>query len=130
MAKLTNGLKKIQRISSLTIRAIEHCFPDAEFSEITVEYKESVYRLKMDVLVFDDKYLKVEVKNLSADKCVKTSLEHVLIDLKYMIKQLQNEEKEVRKDIREYGVAFEESSAVTLSSTIMLRDVISSIKLN
>ena len=125
----TRGEKRLGRPKEHGSYDSSQSTPEME-SVMETAIKYTIFSGKYTVLVFDDKYLKVEVKNLSVDKCVKTSLEHVLIDLEYMIKQLQNEEKKVRKDIREYGVAFEESSAVTLSSTIMLRDVISSIKLN
>ncbi|WP_420935152.1 hypothetical protein ACOJR9_04365 [Alteromonas sp. A081] len=129
MAKVTNGLKQIHRTSSFMTRAIEQCFTNVEFSKILVEYEADTYKFQLSAHLVDHNFfLKVKADDQDPYKCVLFSIDQALIDLNTVIVRLKYEEKKLRKNIKDYGVAFEDSSAVTMSSLLMLKEIISSLK--
>ena len=56
------------------------------------------------------------------------SIKELLGQTNKIIKDLEGDEKELRRDLKEYGQAFSESPAVILSSVQMFKQIIDSIK--
>ena len=56
------------------------------------------------------------------------SIKELLDQTDKIIKELEGNEKELRRDLKDYGQAFSESPAVILSSVQMFKQIVESIK--
>lgn len=128
MAKITNDLKRMQRISSVITRAVERCFSIAEISCLSCKFEYGEFAFKLSSTVFDCSDINVDISDKSSEKCMSRSIKKILDQVNKIIKELEADEKELRRDIKKYGEAYSESPAVTLSSVQMFKQIIESIK--
>ncbi|MDF1763340.1 MAG: hypothetical protein P1U57_08025 [Oleibacter sp.] len=128
MAKITDDLKRIQRISSVITRALERCFSNADISYLSYKFEQGEFTFELSSTIFDSTKISVDVTDKNSEKCMSNSIRQLLTEINKIIKDLENNEKELRRDIKKYGVVFSESSAVTLSSVQMFKQIIVSIK--
>lgn len=128
MAKITNDLKRIQRISSVITRAIESCFLNADISCLLCKFEYEAFTFELSSTIFDYSEINIDVSDKSSDKCMSRSIKQLLDQINKIIKDLEADEKELRKDLKKHGQTFSESPAVILSSVKMFKQIIESIK--
>jgi hypothetical protein len=128
MAKITNDLKRIQRISSVITRAVERCFSDAEITYLSCKFEYGEFTFELSSTIFDFTDISVDVTDKSSEKCMTRSIKELLTAINNIIKGLEADEKELRLDLKKYGQRFSESPAVTLSSVLMFKQIVESIK--
>ncbi|WP_105171104.1 hypothetical protein [Pseudoalteromonas sp. T1lg24] len=128
MAKITNDLKRIQRISSVITRAIENCFSNAEISCLLCKFEYEEFTFELTSTIFDYTEINIDVSDKSSEKCMSRSIKQLLDQINKIINNLESDEKELRRDLKKYGQAFSESPAVLLSSIQMFKQIIESIR--
>lgn len=134
MATIANDLKKIQRILSLIVRAIERCFdkPDILYAECGYSY--GVYSMKLSANIINDSVLDigfdVDIENENSKKCITIFFGEVSNAIGKAIDEIDAEEKKISKDIKEYGESYSESVIVQQSSILMFKQIFSSLKRN
>lgn len=129
MAKITNDLKRIQRISSIVARAIESCFSNAEISCLLCKFEHEEFTFELSSTIFDYKDINIDVSDKRSEKCMSRSIKQLLDQIDKIIKDLEGNEKELRRDLKKYRQAFSESPAVILSSVQIFKQIIESIKI-
>ena len=134
MAAIANDLKKIQRVLSLIVRAIERCFDSPEVLYAECGYSDGVYTMTLTANIFNDSVLDidfdVDVENESSKKCITIFFREISNAIGKAVVQIDAEEKKIAKDIKEYGESYSESVVVQLSSILMFEQILSSLKRN
>ena len=64
MTKITNDIKRIQRISSIITRAVESCFPNAEISRLSCKFEYEEFTFKLSSTIFDFTNINVDLGNI------------------------------------------------------------------
>jgi len=129
MAKITNHVKKINRITTLVIRAIESCFEKPEIYEVKSGFDQSNFSIEVNAFIFSDKFIRISTNAQDVNVCLKSFIDKVLELINDIIDDLQKMEKEYTSSIERYGQALTESSAIQLSSSLMFKRIIESIKI-
>lgn len=114
MAKITNDLKRIQRISSILIRTIEGCFIDAEIRKVSCKYYDSgEFSLEFDSYVFDfpllddlsfPVYLHFTINDVSAKECVSAMKEEILAQTYEIEEKLKFEKSKLEEIVSRKSV--------------------------
>ncbi|WP_028304668.1 hypothetical protein [Oceanospirillum maris] len=128
MASIVNDLKKIQRVSSVVIRAIERCFQNFDISLVSSEYSYGEFTIKLDVRVFDGYEIDADLCNKNAKDCARLFINRVIKCSDDMINGLDKEEKRYRREVDEYRDSYTDASPISLSSALMFKQIIENIK--
>ena len=130
MPSIIRSYKKIQRVSSVVVRAAERCFPKSEVSNVKCEYSYGEYSLELTVSLFEYESIDVEVSNVDVNKCSEQFIEKIKKSIGNIIKELKKEEQEIKNDIKEYGETYADSSMQYLSSALMFEQIICNITIS
>tara|TARA_R110001592_G_C13179697_1_gene750719 strand:- start:3087 stop:3467 length:381 start_codon:yes stop_codon:yes gene_type:complete len=121
MAKITDDIKRIQRISSIITRAVESCFPNAEISCLSCKFVYEEFTFELSSTIFDFTNINVDISDKSSEKCMSRSIKKILGEINNIIKNLEADEKQLRRGLKKYEQGFSESPAVILSSVQMFK---------
>lgn len=130
MPNIIRSYKKIQRISSVVVRAAERCFPTSEVTNVKCEFSYDEYSLELTVSIFECESIDVEVTNVDVDKCSQQFIEKIKRSIGNLIKELKKEEQEINKDIKEYGGMFADRPMQHLSSALMFEQIVCNINIS
>lgn len=134
MAAIANDLKKIQRVLSLIVRAIERCFDKPEVLYAECGYSDGVYSIRVLANIFNDSVLDIDfdidVENESSKKCITIFFREISSSISKAVDKIDAEEKRISKDVKEYGESYNESVVVQQSSLLMFEQIFSSLRRN
>ena len=128
MANIIESLNKLQRVATVVTRAAERCFQDADVSQVTCEYNTGDYRIEFSADILEYHYLDSEVSCSNVDKCLSVFVYNLLKSIEKIIIELESIENEYQDDLRKYGETHIESKALSLSSALMFKQIVSRIK--
>ena len=68
MAKITNDLKRMQRISLVISRALERCFSSAKVSCLSCKFEYDKFAFEISSTIVDYSRIDIDVSDKSVDK--------------------------------------------------------------
>ena len=128
MPSIINDIRRIQRVSSVIIRATERCFSQASILLANSSY-DGEYKLQLHVDLFDSYYLDVESSSSDSKECCEFFISELLDKIDNIIKEFEKEDREYARSVNKNWIySLNESQAVNLTTTEMFKRILTTIK--
>jgi hypothetical protein len=128
MASIIKNYKKIQRVSSVILRAAERCLHEVDVTQVRSVFTNDEYILQISMVFFEHEAIDITIIHKNANECIKLFISQITGSIDILIDKLKCEE-ERNKGIEEYDSAIldADNTLIFLSSALMFKQIIKSI---